>query len=35
MRGLYEAGYQAGRTGTFWHKNVPTAPLLKTVAEAR
>ncbi len=23
---LYEAGYQAGRTGTFWHKNVPTAP---------
>ncbi|SFG61346.1 patatin-like phospholipase family protein [Methylobacterium gossipiicola] len=36
MRGLYEAGYRAGRTGTFWHRNVPTAPLLKTVvSEAR
>ena len=35
MRSLYESGFQAGRTGTFWRKNVPTAPLLKTVAEAR
>ncbi|WP_443189706.1 patatin-like phospholipase family protein [Methylobacterium sp. Leaf99] len=35
MRGLYESGYAAGRTGTFWRKSVPTSPLLKTVAEAR
>ena len=35
MRSLYESGYEAGRTGTFWRRNVPTAPLLKSVAEAR
>ncbi|WP_409565055.1 patatin-like phospholipase family protein [Methylobacterium sp. J-090] len=35
MRSLYQSGYEAGRTGTFWRKNVPTSPLLKTVAEAR
>jgi hypothetical protein len=29
MRSLYEAGYQTGRTGTFWQKNVPVAPLVK------
>ena len=29
MRSLYETGYETGRTGTFWHKNVPVAPLVK------
>ncbi|NEU13161.1 alpha/beta hydrolase [Methylobacterium sp. BTF04] len=35
MRKLYEAGYEAGHTGTFWRKSVPTAPLLKAMTEAR
>jgi hypothetical protein len=29
MRSLYETGYATGRTGTFWHKSVPVAPLVK------
>ncbi len=35
MRNLYERGYEAGRSGTFWRKNVPVAPLVKAVAEAQ
>ena len=29
MRSLYETGYETGRTGTFWRKSVPAAPLVK------
>lgn len=32
MRQLYERGRETGRTGSFWQKNVPTAPLVKAIA---
>ncbi|CAA2102634.1 hypothetical protein MBUL_01785 [Methylobacterium bullatum] len=32
MRQLYESGRETGRAGTFWRKNVPTAPLVKAIA---
>lgn len=32
MRQLYQAGLETGRSGTFWHRNVPTAPLVKALA---
>lgn len=31
MRTLYQSGYETGRTGTFWRRNVPTAPLVKAI----
>ncbi|WP_375409648.1 patatin-like phospholipase family protein [uncultured Methylobacterium sp.] len=35
MRSLYQDGYEKGRTGSFWLKNVPTAPLVKAIVAAR
>ena len=29
MRSLYETGYETGRSGTFWRKSIPVAPLVK------
>jgi len=33
MRNLYQFGYETGRTGQFWHRNVPAAPLVKDVVQ--
>ncbi|MBX9931316.1 MAG: patatin-like phospholipase family protein [Methylobacterium sp.] len=35
MRSLYQDGYEKGRSGAFWFKNVPTAPLVKAIVAAR
>ena len=33
MRSLYQFGYETGRTGRFWHRDVPAAPLVKDVVQ--
>ncbi|GAB6843291.1 putative acylesterase/phospholipase RssA [Methylorubrum rhodinum] len=33
MRSLYQSGYETGRTGRFWHREVPAAPLVKDVVQ--
>ena len=33
MRSLYQFGYETGRTGQFWHRDVPAAPLVKDVVQ--
>ncbi|WP_156387702.1 MULTISPECIES: patatin-like phospholipase family protein [unclassified Methylobacterium] len=35
MRKLYQDGYEKGRTGSFWFRTVPTAPLVKAIVAAR
>lgn len=34
MRDLYNAGYEKGRTGRFWHHSVPSAPIAPSVVVA-
>lgn len=33
MRSLYQFGYETGRTGQFWHRDVPAAPLVRNVVQ--
>ena len=33
MRSLYQLGYDTARTGRFWHREVPAAPLVRDVVQ--